>query len=101
MLVTKRYGLVVVLLITLLFIEACKENRVNDPEMKAYVEALTKERKENDYSMQFDKSSPFNRDTSVAFKTLNFYEPNPDFIFKSKLFTYEGTGHSNNSWYQR
>ncbi len=50
---------------------------------------MTKERKEKDYSLQFDKSSPFILDTSVTFKPLNYYEPNSDFIFKSKLFIYE------------
>ena len=89
MLNAKRYGLVVVLLIALLFIGACKENRINDPEMKAYVETLIKERKEKNYSMQFDTSSPFSIDTSVTFQPLNYYEPNSEFIFKSKLFTYE------------
>ncbi|MDH3268563.1 MAG: DUF1684 domain-containing protein [Ignavibacteria bacterium] len=89
MLGTKSYGFVFVLLIALLFTEACKEDRINDPEMKAYVESIIKERKEKDYSLQFDINSPFNRDTTITFKPLNYFEPNPDFIFKSKLFTYE------------
>lgn len=83
------YGLIVILLFTLLLTEACNENRVNDPEMKTYVDELVKERKEKDYSMQFDNASPFIVDTSITFEPLNYYEPNPDFIFKSELFTYE------------
>ena len=39
--------------------------------------------------MQFDINSPFNRDTTITFKPLNYYEPNPDFVFKSKLFKYD------------
>ena len=89
MLSRTSYGLVVILFLTLLLTEACKENRIDDPEMKAYIETLIKERKEKDYSMQFDLNSPFNRDTTITFKPLNYYEPNPDFIFKSKLFKYE------------
>jgi len=89
MLVTKKNGFIVVLLITLFFTEACKENRINDPEMKVYLETLTKERKEKDYAFQFDKTSPFYYDTSITFKSLNYFEPNPDFIFKSKLFINE------------
>ncbi|MDZ7626540.1 MAG: DUF1684 domain-containing protein [Ignavibacteriaceae bacterium] len=83
------YGLVVILFLTLLLTEACKENRNDDPEMKAYIENLIKERKEKDYSLQFDLNSPFNRDTTISFKPLNYYEPNPDFIFKSKLIVYD------------
>jgi hypothetical protein len=89
MLSKASYGLIVILFLTLLLIEACKENRIDDPEMKAYIETLMKERKEKDYSMQFDINSPFNRDTTVSFKPLNYYEPNPDFLFKSNLFINE------------
>lgn len=83
------YGSIIILFLTLLFTEACKENRTDDPEMKAYIETLIKERKEKDYSLQFDINSPFNRDTTVTFKPLNYYEPNPDFVFKSKLIVYD------------
>ncbi len=83
------YGLIIILFLTLLVTEACKENRTDDPEMKAYIDSLIKERKEKDYSLQFDINSPFNRDTTVTFNPLNYYEPNPDFVFKSKLFKYD------------
>jgi uncharacterized protein (DUF1684 family) len=83
------YALAVILFFTLLLTEACKENRTDDPEMKAYVETLIKERKEKDYSFQFEINSPFNRDTSITFKPLNYFDPNPEFIFKSKLFKYD------------
>ena len=83
------YGLIIILFLTLLVTEACKENRIDDPEMKAYIDSLIKERKEKNYSLQFDINSPFNRDTTVTFKPLNYYEPNPDFVFKSKLFKYD------------
>ena len=56
--------------------------------MKNYVDELIKERKEKDYSMQFDQESPFMRDTSITFKPLNYFKPNPEFIFKSKLNLY-------------
>ncbi len=77
------------LLSAMVLIVACNNNMSNDPEMKKYIEELNKERKEKDYSMQFDKASPFIVDTSITFKPLNYYEPNPDFIFKSKLFLNE------------
>ena len=89
MLFRKYVHVVITLFITLLFLVSCNEERNDDPEMKAYFNELIKERKEKDYSFQFDNTSPFNRDTSVSFKPLNYFEPNPDFIFKSKLFTYD------------
>jgi uncharacterized protein (DUF1684 family) len=89
MLFTKSYGFVFVLLITLLLAEACKENRIKDPEIRAYVDLIVKERKEKNYSLQFGINSPFNRDSTITLKPLNYYEPNPDFVFKSKLFKYD------------
>jgi len=83
------FGLIVILFLSLLLTEACKENRTDDPDMKAYIETLTKERKEKNYNLQFDLNSPFNRDTTITFNPLNYYEPNPDFIFKSKLIVYD------------
>jgi hypothetical protein len=51
MLNKSNYTLVFVLLILLIFIDACTENRTDDPDMKAYIETLTKERKEKDYNL--------------------------------------------------
>ena len=89
MLVGKSYSLILILLITVLITSSCKESRLDSPEMKKYIDELIKERKEKDYSLQFDINSPFNRDTAVTFKPLNYYNPNPDFIFKSKLIVYD------------
>jgi len=89
MLSKASYVLIVILFLTLLITEACKEKSFDDPEMKTYVENLLKERKEKDYSLQFDINSPFNRDTIIKFKPLNYYRPDPDFIFKSKLIQYD------------
>jgi hypothetical protein len=57
--------------------------------MKEYIAALLNERAEKDSSFQFDIHSPFRRDTSVKFSRLKYFEPNVEFIFKSKLFYYE------------
>ncbi len=86
-----KTGLVSALLLlsAIVLITACNNNYSDDPEMKKYIEELNKERKEKDYSLQFDHNSPFNRDSTISFKPLNYYGPNPDFIFKSKLFKYE------------
>jgi len=62
---------------------------LDSPKKKKYVEELIKERKEKDYSLQFDPNSPFNRDTTITFNPLKYYEPNPEFIFKSKLIQFD------------
>lgn len=89
MLIKAGFGSALLLLSAMVLIVACNNNMSNDPELKKYIEELNKERKEKDYSMQFDKASPFIVDTSITFEPLNYYEPNPDFIFKSKLFLNE------------
>jgi|WetSurSiteA1Bulk_404760.scaffolds.fasta_scaffold39148_2 uncharacterized protein len=89
MLVRKSYSLMLILLITVLLTSSCKESRMDNPEMKKYIEELMKERKEKDYSLQFDPNSPFNRDTTITFNPLKYYEPNPEFIFKSKLIQFD------------
>lgn len=81
--------LYLICLFTLLTFSSCIENRLSDPEMKSYVDDLIKERKEKNYSLQFDGASPFNRDTLITFKPLKYFEPKPDFIFNSKLHVYD------------
>ena len=53
--------------------------------MKDYVENLYNERSRKDSSFKFEPHSPFNRDTTIEFENLKYYEPNSDFIFKSKI----------------
>ena len=89
MIFRKYLSVVIVSFIALIFLASCNEDSYDDPEMKAYFGELIKERKEKDYSFQFDNGSPFNRDTSVTFKPLKYFEPNPDFIFNSKLHMYD------------
>jgi uncharacterized protein len=71
---------------TFLLIQGCKENKVSPPEMSEYIESILQERAEKDSSLQNDPHSPFNRDANAAFRPLEYYEPDPDFIFQSKLF---------------
>jgi uncharacterized protein (DUF1684 family) len=80
--------LIYVLLVSLLLIAACKENSSDNPEMKKYIDELIKERKEKNYSLQFDINSPFNREQQLHLNH-ELYNPNPDFIFKSKLIVYD------------
>lgn len=84
-----RYIILGLSVFTLLFCEACKGSRIDDSEMNEYIQSINKERAEKDLSFQSDPNSPFNRDTSISFKPLVYYEPDPEFVFKSKLFLYE------------
>jgi uncharacterized protein (DUF1684 family) len=54
-----------------------------------YRTELLNERKENDSLLQYDPHSPFNVDTTIEFSSLNYFEPDQRFVFKSKLFKYE------------
>ena len=38
--------------------------------------------------MKNDPGSPFNQDPKAEFHPLNYYDVNPDFVFKSKLYEY-------------
>lgn len=86
---TRNFFLFIMLLLSLNL--GCKEDGVdiNSEEAKAYIDELIKERKEKNYNLQFDTNSPFNRDTSAKFQPLRYYEPRLDFIFKSKLKTFD------------
>ena len=76
-----------ILIIILVLVNYSCNNKIPETkEMNEYVQSILRERAEKDSSMQFDTYSPFHRDTSVSFKPLNYYNPNPDFVFKSKLF---------------
>lgn len=54
---------------------------------KSYLTLLEQERADRNWQMQYNPSaSPFLMDTSVKYEPLKFYEANPEFIFKSKLY---------------
>lgn len=73
------------LIFTFLLTQGCKENQIDDEDFAEYRQSLLKERAEKDSSFQFDPYSPFNRDTTITFKPLKYYEPDPEFIFKSGI----------------
>ncbi|MDO8549119.1 MAG: DUF1684 domain-containing protein, partial [Ignavibacteria bacterium] len=77
----------IILLSFSLVLISCGENYT--PEEKKYIAEIEKLRKENDDYMKNDSNSPFNARTKVKFEHLHYYEPDPDFVFKSKLFEYD------------
>lgn len=68
----------------------CKSEKGEETNSKSldknYLMQLLNERAYKDSSMQFAPYSPFNRDPKAEYKKLNYYEPNSEFIFTSKLF---------------
>lgn len=68
---------------------SCEEGKIDSKEFADYKQDLLKERADKDSSFMLDPFSPFKRDTSVTFEPLKYFEPNPEFIFKSKLFRYD------------
>ncbi|MCX8057124.1 MAG: DUF1684 domain-containing protein [Ignavibacteria bacterium] len=71
------------LVLALIFI-SCSNKKIN-PE---YLKEIEEYRARKDSSFRYDPNSPFNRDKSVKFTGLKYFEVNPDFVFKSKLYRY-------------
>jgi len=78
---------VVIQIIILLFV-TCNSKETNIKIDDDYLNSILSHRSEKDSSMHFEVHSPFNRDTTVEFSTLKYYEPDRAFLFKSKLFQY-------------
>ncbi len=77
---------ILMLLPTLLFYISCGENHT--PEQKAYMASIEKQRQEKDEYMKNDHQSPFNFKGKVEFHPLKYFDIDPDFVFKSKLFEF-------------
>lgn len=65
------------------FISGC--GKEYSPEVLDYIQKVEKSRVEKDDYMKNNPSSPFNFKGKVEFHSLNYYEIDPDFVFKSKL----------------
>ncbi len=81
-----RFNVLAALSVALLLSCNPEENKVAVDEN--YFSRLAAHRSEKDSMMKFESHSPFNRDTSVSFSPLNYYKPNPLYVFKSKLHRY-------------
>lgn len=72
------------LFILLIVFSACSKKSI-DPK---YLEEIENFRKEKDSTFKYSPDSPFTRDTTVKFTGLKYFDVDPDFIFKSKLYRY-------------
>ncbi len=74
------------LTLSILSIISCGKNYSSED--RNYISQVEKTRKDKDDYMKNDPSSPFNQDSDAHFTPLKYYEVNPDFVFKSKLYEY-------------
>ena len=70
----------------LMFISCGKDY---SPEEEKYIAEIKKLRSEKDEYMKNNSSSPFNFKGKVKFEPLKYFEPDPDFLFKSELYEYQ------------
>ncbi len=70
--------------ILLLLFAACSKKSI-DPK---YLEEIENFRKEKDSTFKYSPNSPFKMDTTIEFTGLKYFEVNPEFVFKSKLYKY-------------
>ena len=71
---------------TVLFVSC---NKKYSPEDEKYIAEINKFRQQKDDFMKNDQDSPFNSRTKIKFSNLKYYKPNPEFVFKSKLYEYQ------------
>lgn len=64
-------------------------NEKYSKEEKIYIEQINNLREQKNNYMKQEPSSPFNYDSKAKFKPLKYFDVNPDFVFKSKLYEYE------------
>jgi uncharacterized protein (DUF1684 family) len=67
-------------------LSACGRNFT--PEQIGYIAKIEKEREAKNEWMKNDDSSPFNKKGKIEFHNLNYFDVDPDFVLKSKLFQY-------------
>lgn len=73
----------------LLIIVSCSDQSDEMIYSDNYSSALLKERENKNYNLKNDSHSPFNRDPEAGFENLKYYEPDTNYIFRSKLFKFE------------
>jgi len=59
------------------------------PEQEAYIKKVEDFRDKKNDEMKNDPYSPFNAKGKVEFHNLNYFEVDPDFVFKSKLIRFD------------
>ncbi len=81
----KSFVLLGVISLSILFF-SCSDKYT--PEEKKYISEVEQYRNEKNDYMKNNPESPFNQDTTIKFEPLNYFDVDPGFVFKSKLFEY-------------
>lgn len=84
--VSFQFKIWVTLFLILLFIVNCGQDENVELINDEYILSILEEREEKDSIMVVEPHSPFNRDTTIEFTPLKYFEPNKDFVFQSRLF---------------
>lgn len=66
----------------------CSCGKDYTPEEKLYIERIKHLRTEKDQEMKNSPESPFNYKGKVHFENLKYFDTDPEFVFKSKLYEY-------------
>jgi hypothetical protein len=81
----KNKSIILTLIIAILLI-ACGKNY--SPEQKAYIAKVEKDREEKNLLLKNDPDSPFNKKGKIEFHNLKYFDVDPAYVFKSKLYEY-------------
>ncbi len=73
-------------LVLVLLISSCGKNYSS--EHKKYITKIEKQRFDKDNEMRNDPTSPFNYKGKIKFNNLKYFDVDPDFVFRSKLFEF-------------
>jgi uncharacterized protein (DUF1684 family) len=83
----RKYIIPVVILLFLIVLFFYRDKSYT-PAEREYINKIEKQRLEKDMEMKNDPDSPFNQDPNAHFAPLKYFDVDPEFIFKSKLFEY-------------
>jgi len=86
-------SIIILSMALLLILASCSKDEKEDKPVKKdkYTQEILQERAYKDSIMHYDPYSPFNRDPKAIYAPLKYYDPNPEFVFKSKFHKYEKT----------
>jgi len=83
----KNFILSMTVVVLLISLSGCGKQYT--PEEEKYIAEVEQERLEKDEYMRDDPNSPFNYKGPIEFHPLNYFDVDPAWVFKSKLYEYE------------
>lgn len=77
-----------ILVILIISLVACSCSKNYTPEQRVYISGIESLREAKNISFKNDEDSPFNHKSKIHFEPLKYYDIDPSFVFKSKLYQY-------------